>query len=139
MAVWYTVVCVVIWYIFPLFGILCREKNLATLLPTLRIAMRIEGIEIAFLAKVIKDLFQSLASKKNRGRPSIDLKRGLPDGKFSNQKIIIWVNFGGTCNGSCCYILWPFRIFYARLVYFMVIWYIVPRKIWQPCSTIDVS
>jgi hypothetical protein len=37
-------------------------------------------------------------------------------------------------------ILLPFDIFYGHLVYFVVIWYIfshrwyiVPRKIWQPC------
>jgi hypothetical protein len=29
------------------------------------------------------------------GRP------GLPDGMFSDQKIAIWVNFGGPCNGRC--------------------------------------
>jgi hypothetical protein len=36
----------------------------------------------------------------------------------------------------------PFRIFYGHLVYFAVIlvyflrfWYVVPRKIWQPCPT----
>jgi hypothetical protein len=46
--------------------------------------------------------------------------------------------FGGSCNGRR-YILWPFGIFYCHLVDFVVIWYIfpfwyvVPRKIWQPC------
>jgi hypothetical protein len=36
------------------------------------------------------------------------------------------------------YILWPFGIFYGRLVYFMAVWYFFPfwyveaRKIWQP-------
>jgi hypothetical protein len=60
-------------------------------------------------------------------------------------KLPIWVNFIGSCNGSCCYILWPFGIFYGHLVYFVAIWcilllfgiffpfwYVVPRKIWQP-------
>jgi hypothetical protein len=45
------------------------------------------------------------------------------------------------------YILWPFGIFCGRLVYFMVIWYIfftfwyvVTRKIWQPClSALSIS
>jgi hypothetical protein len=45
------------------------------------------------------------------------------------------------------YLLWPFGIFYGRLVFVMAIWYIlwlfgiffpfwyvVPRKIWQPWS-----
>jgi hypothetical protein len=63
-------------------------------------------------------------------------------------KILIWVNFGGSCNGRCWYILWPFGIFYAllsiicgRSVYFygyLVNFsrfgtYVVQRKIWQPC------
>jgi hypothetical protein len=30
---------------------------------------------------------------------------GLPDGLFSNQKIPIWVNFGGSCNGKSWHIL----------------------------------
>jgi hypothetical protein len=34
-------------------------------------------------------------------------------------KIQIWVNFGGSCNGRCWYILWTFDVFYGRLVYFM--------------------
>jgi hypothetical protein len=59
---------------------------------------------------------------------------------FSNQKIQIWVNFGGSCNGRWVYfmdiwfILWTFGvfcgnlvcIFYEHLVYFVVIWYIYP-------------
>jgi hypothetical protein len=36
-------------------------------------------------------------------------------------KIPIWVNFGGSCNGSCWYILWPFGLFYGHLVYFVAI------------------
>jgi hypothetical protein len=46
-------------------------------------------------------------------------------------KIPIWVNFGGSCDGRCWCILWPFglfdghlAIFYGILEYFMVIWYI---------------
>jgi hypothetical protein len=62
------------------------------------------------------------------------------------QKIPIWVNFGESFNGRCWYIVWPFRLFYLHLVYFVAIWYIayghleyffpcwyvVTRKIWQP-------
>jgi hypothetical protein len=33
------------------------------------------------------------------------LLSGLPDDIFSNQEILIWVNFGGTCNGRCTPIL----------------------------------
>jgi hypothetical protein len=62
-------------------------------------------------------------------------------------KTPIWVYFGGTWNGKCWYILWPFGIFQMAiyLVYFMaaciVCVYLVsfpqfgmsePRKIWQP-------
>jgi hypothetical protein len=55
----------------------------------------------------------------------------LPDGLFSNQKIQIWVNFGGSCNErfwciiwtlgpfySINYILWSFGIGRGNLVYF---------------------
>jgi hypothetical protein len=38
-------------------------------------------------------------------------------------KIPIWVNFGGSCNGRCWYILWPFGMFYGILLYFTAIWY----------------
>jgi hypothetical protein len=63
-------------------------------------------------------------------------------------KIEIWINLGGSCNRRCWYILLTFGIFYGHLKYFMDIWYslcefgiwcwyIVPRKIWQPCSRYD--
>jgi hypothetical protein len=52
------------------------------------------------------------------------LAAGLPDGLFSNQKIQIWVNFGGSCTGRCWYnfmdtwsILRSFVIFYGHSVY----------------------
>jgi hypothetical protein len=49
-------------------------------------------------------------------------------------KIPVWVNDGGSCNERCWCILrtniWcilrPFDIFYGHLVYFVVIWYILP-------------
>jgi hypothetical protein len=44
----------------------------------------------------------------------------LPDGLFSNQKyqlIPIWVNFGGSCDGRCWCILWPFGISHSHLAY----------------------
>jgi hypothetical protein len=56
---------------------------------------------------------------------------GLPDGSFSDQKIPIWVNFGGSCNGRYWYIfghavyftairhfLWSFCICYVHMVSF---------------------
>jgi hypothetical protein len=61
-------------------------------------------------------------------------KSGLPDGTSSEQKFPIWVNFGGSCNGRCrnmfyldiWSILRLFDIFYVKLIYFVVIWYIFP-------------
>jgi hypothetical protein len=47
-------------------------------------------------------------------------------GHFFKPKILIWVNLGRPCNGSCLYILWTFGLFYGHLVYFVVIWYIFP-------------
>jgi hypothetical protein len=61
-------------------------------------------------------------------------------------------NFGGSCNGKCWYIFLPFGILYGHLVNFVTIWYIlwsfgtffsfwyvVPRKIWQPCCHQAIS
>jgi hypothetical protein len=73
------------------------------------------------------------------------LYAGLPDDLFSNQKTV-WVNFERVLQRKKIWsILMPFGIFYGHLVYFMAIWYIlwpfgilfpvwyvVPRKIWQP-------
>jgi hypothetical protein len=44
---------------------------------------------------------------------------------YFQPKITIWVNFGGSSNGKCWYILWPFGLFYDHLVYFAYIWYIL--------------
>jgi hypothetical protein len=49
---------------------------------------------------------------------------------FCKPEIPIWVNFGGSCNGRCWYILWPFCQFYIHLIYFMAIWYIYSIAIW---------
>jgi hypothetical protein len=72
---------------------------------------------------------------------------GLPDGKSQFGLIL-------DCNGKCwcsfgityClfvhvvaiwYILWPSRRSLWSLTIFFPLWYIVPRKIWQPCSIQD--
>jgi hypothetical protein len=70
---------------------------------------------------------------------------------YLHTKIPIWVYFGGPCNEKCWYIfgplvyftvipyiLWSFGMFHGHLVYyilvyFLAIWYVAPRKIWQPC------
>jgi hypothetical protein len=64
-------------------------------------------------------------------------------------KIKIWVNFGGYCDGRCWCILhmsiwyilrpfgiptlWLFGMLSSYLVYWFPFWYVVARKIWQPC------
>jgi hypothetical protein len=42
-------------------------------------------------------------------------------------KIPFWVNFGGSCNWRCWYILYTFGPFPGHLAYFIAIWYIFPR------------
>jgi hypothetical protein len=62
-------------------------------------------------------------------------------------KALIWVNFGGSCNGRCWYILWPFCQCSGHLVLLVVIWYIhfppiwyvAPREIWQPWSAMTFT
>jgi hypothetical protein len=50
-------------------------------------------------------------------------------------KIVIWVNFVGSCNG-CCYILWTLGLFYGHFIYFMTIRYILWQYgIFSPCCT----
>jgi hypothetical protein len=61
---------------------------------------------------------------------------GLPD-CLLNQKSPFLVNFGGPCVGKSWNILWPFGLFYIRplekiMVIWYILWYFVPRKIWQP-------
>jgi hypothetical protein len=66
---------------------------------------------------------------------------------YFKTKNPFWVNCGGSCIIIYWYILWPFGEFYGHLVNFMAIWctlwsfgiffplwYVVPRKIWQPRS-----
>jgi hypothetical protein len=36
------------------------------------------------------------------------------------------------------YVLWTYGVFCGNLVYFSLFWYVVPRKIWQPCSTNEI-
>jgi hypothetical protein len=67
-------------------------------------------------------------------------------------KIQICVNFRGSCNGRCWYILWTlgtvfyilwtFGIVRGNLVYIFLSWYFVPRKFWQPwlrCINLQIS
>jgi hypothetical protein len=97
----------------------------------------------SFLEELVatKDLMLSFSKIAE----SCDLNRGCQMAYFQT-KIPIWVNVGGSWNGSCQYpyfiafgsILRPFCIFWGHLLYFMFLvysfpfWYVVPRKIWQP-------
>jgi hypothetical protein len=77
----------------------------------------------------------------------VDSGTGLPDDLFSNQNTNLG-KFLGPWNRNVCYSLWPFGIYYGSLVHIIVIWkinsnlvyfppfwYLVSRKIWQPCFT----
>jgi hypothetical protein len=68
---------------------------------------------------------------------------GLPDGIFSNQKSqfgCIFQGLGMENVGTYMYfmviwyILLPFGTFCGLLTNFSRIWYVVPIKIWPPCS-----
>jgi hypothetical protein len=39
-------------------------------------------------------------------------------------KFVIWVNFGGSCNGRCWNILRTFGLFYGHFIYCSDIWYL---------------
>jgi hypothetical protein len=69
------------------------------------------------------------------------IRPGLPDGIFSNQKILIWVNFkclamtdAGKLYGhsvyftAISYILWPFGIFCDHFGILFLLWYVVPKE-----------
>jgi hypothetical protein len=67
---------------------------------------------------------------------------GLPDGIFSNQNSKFWINFWvsecimedvGIFYGHLVYFT-DFGFFYGYLVYISPFWYVVQRKIWQPCQ-----
>jgi hypothetical protein len=62
--------------------------------------------------------FKSARTKRPITDNFVGCFSGLPDDIFSNQKIPIWANLGGSCNGRGWYILWPFGIFYGTLVYY---------------------
>jgi hypothetical protein len=72
---------------------------------------------------------------------------GVPDGTFLYQKSQFWSNLEGLgmenidilfghleyCS-AIWYMLFPFYIFCGHLVFFPPFGYLVPSKIWQPCS-----
>jgi hypothetical protein len=56
------------------------------------------------------------------GRISVRVNNRVARWFVFKPKIQIWVNFGGSCNGRCWYILWTLSPFYSLLLYFMDIW-----------------
>jgi hypothetical protein len=50
---------------------------------------------------------------------------GVAKWQIFKLKIPIWVNFEGSCNGRCWYILWSFGLFCGNFVYFVALWYIL--------------
>jgi hypothetical protein len=36
--------------------------------------------------------------------------------RWFGTKIVIWVNFGGSCTGRCWCILWTFSLFYGNMI-----------------------
>jgi hypothetical protein len=74
------------------------------------------------------------------------LSAELPDGLFSTQKSQIWVIFEhlamkdvgklyvhSASFTAILHILWPFGMFCGHFGIFFPFWYVVQRKIWQPC------
>jgi hypothetical protein len=80
-------------------------------------------LTIAFVV-VVNLVSKTLTGSEYILSPKEPILAELPDGIFSNQSLIL-VNFGGSCNGRCLYILWSFGIFCGHLVYFLVNWYIL--------------
>jgi hypothetical protein len=78
--------------------------------------------------------------KKNEWMAERWLIPGLPDGIFSYQKSQFeYMYFVVPWNWKSWYVLFDtwniirqYDITYGRLVNFVVVWYIVPRKTWQP-------
>jgi hypothetical protein len=125
------------WYNFSR----CRKKNLATLLDShsvpncKRISLFYKPICASRLDNLSRnrDLFpekpDGLCFSRYVWGDALEIyvTIGVARWYFFRPKIAIWVNFGGSFNGRCLSILWPFDIFYAHLVYFDEIWYIFPR------------
>jgi hypothetical protein len=81
------------------------------------------GLKIVLSTKVFRPIFRYL----------LQLWTKVAGWYIFKPKIPIWVNFGGSCNGRRWYILWPSGLFYGHCGMFFLFWYVVPRKIWQPC------
>jgi hypothetical protein len=120
---------------------------------------------ICFLRMVVKKINQNRFKSRTHGKKCWSGKSrvlvlvsccapGLPDGIFSNQKSIFWVNFRRSCYGKyigiCTtrtfFILRLFGIACGHLEHFVVIWYIffsfwyvAPIKIWQPCCVLHFA
>jgi hypothetical protein len=89
------------------------------------------------VGKVRRQKWRVFFKKKPRGH-------GCQLFLFHKPKIPIWVKFCKALEWRMLVCFEPFGIFYGHLVYFMAnwlfwyisppFWYIVSRKIWQPCA-----
>jgi hypothetical protein len=126
------VIFFVFWYIFTIL-VCCTKKNLATLpkhhirdtilwswatTPALKnLVTKVHTYLVCFVNRNIYFYFVKLFSLLY-GR-----KQGCQMVCFQKKTIQIWVNFVGSCNARCWYILWTLGPFYSLLLYFMDIWY----------------
>jgi hypothetical protein len=84
-------------------------------------------IPLRFLILSIRQHFyRALLYKKSDASQKRSSEQGCQMIYFPT-KIPILVKFGGSFNGKCWSILWPFGLFYSHLVYCMAIWYIFFR------------
>jgi hypothetical protein len=101
---------VVIWYIFHVL-VCCTKKNLATLVESGRGTFNKNHSDATYTRVVV--LWTGWKMQGTRVARSFVFK----------SKIQISVNFGGSFNGRCWYILWILGQFYGLLLYCMCIWY----------------
>jgi hypothetical protein len=74
---------------------------------------------------IINDLLGEVATPEPHllGNQVVEASTRVARWYIFQPKIPIWVNFGGSCNGRCWSILWPFGLFYGHWVNFVAIWY----------------
>jgi hypothetical protein len=148
---------VYLWYIFPRFGMLHQEKSGN---PAWHLLI-VTQYDTHFLLSSSKPLAFSVYQPKyllfgkswvksvKFFRPNVVRPIRVASWYIFMPKLPIRLYFGGHWNEKCWYILRPFSNVYSHLVIlrpfgnfaaiwyiFPPFWYIVPRKIWQPCVPI---
>jgi hypothetical protein len=71
---------------------------------------------------ILADKYSESLKFERRKKIFSDAEKGC---QIFKAKIPFWVNFGGSCNGKCWYILWPVGLFYGHMDYFRAIWFIL--------------